>query len=124
MSELAQFKEELKRRTQRFAHRCVKLCLQLPKDQLGHHISGQLIRSATSVAANYRASCNALSIPVIISKMSIAIEEADESQFWMDFAVEENIIDDKMEAGALIDEAKEIVLILSKARQTLQQKIH
>lgn len=101
----------------------MKLCIHLPKDQLGRHISGQLIRSATSVAANYRASCNALSVPVIISKMSIAIEEADESQFWIDFALEEKIVEDGKEAGLIIEEAKEIVLILTKARQTLQKKM-
>ncbi len=46
---------ELKKRTKEFAHRCVKLALALPKNVLGNHIKGQLIRCATSVAANYRA---------------------------------------------------------------------
>ncbi len=60
---------------------------------------------------------------MIISKMSIAIEEADESQFWIDFALEEKIVEDGKEAGLIIEEAKEIVLILTKARQTLQKKM-
>jgi four helix bundle protein len=122
MSELAQFKEDLKRRIKLFAHRCVKLALSLPPDQLGNHIRGQLIRASTSSAANYRASCNALSIPLIISKMSISIEETDESEFWIEFSQDENLIANSTEAVALRKEAHEIILILTKARQTLQNK--
>ncbi len=83
---------ELKRRTSDFAHMCVKFALSLPKTQLGNHIRGQLIRSATSVAANYRAACNAQSKLSFISKMSIVVEEADESEFWLEFALEEGIV--------------------------------
>jgi four helix bundle protein len=121
MSELAQFKEELKRRIKLFAHRCVKLALSLPSDQLGNHIRGQLVRASTSAAANYRASCNALSIPLIISKMSISIEETDESEFWIEFALDENLTE-STGADPLIKEAHEIASILIKARQTLQNK--
>jgi four helix bundle protein len=49
--------QELKSRTKKFAHRCVKLALALPNTYLGNHIKGQLIRASTSVAANYRATC-------------------------------------------------------------------
>jgi len=122
MSELAQFKEELKKRIKLFAHRCVKLALSLPSDQLGNHIRGQLVRASTSAAANYRASCNALSIPLIVSKMSISIEETDESEFWIEFSQDENLIVNESEGNALRKEAHEIVLILTKARQTLQNK--
>ncbi len=62
---------ELKQRTKEFAHRCVKLALELPNGQLGKHISGQLIRCSTSVAANYRASCIAQSKESFISKLTI-----------------------------------------------------
>ncbi len=98
-----------------------KISLSLPPDQLGNHIRGQLIRASTSVAANYRASCNALSIPVIINKMSITIEEADESEFWIEFAQDENLTDNN-EANSLRQEAHEIASILIKARQTLQNR--
>ena len=63
--------EELKSRTKEFAHRCVKLALSLPKTELGKHISGQLIRCSTSVAANYRAALMAQTKPAFISKISI-----------------------------------------------------
>ena len=75
-------KEELKKRTKKFAHRCVKLSLPLPKTILGQHISKQLIRCSTSVAANYRAVFLAQSKASFISKISIVLEETDESAFW------------------------------------------
>jgi len=74
-------KQELKHRTKKFAHSCVKLALKLPNTYLGNHIKGQLIRCSTSVAANYRATCLAQSKASFISKISIVIEESDESEF-------------------------------------------
>lgn len=61
---------ELKDRTKRFAHRCIKLALTLPGTPLGNHIQRQLIRSSSSVAANYRAVCLAQSKASFVSKMS------------------------------------------------------
>ncbi len=71
--------KELKKRTKGFAHRCVKLAITLPKTVLGTHIRKQLIRCATSVAANYRATLLAQTKAAFISKKSIVIEESDES---------------------------------------------
>jgi len=76
--------EDLKERTKDFAHRCVKLSVMLPKGYLGNHIRGQMIRCATSVASNYRATCIARSRPCFISKLSIVIEEIDEACFILD----------------------------------------
>ena len=76
-------KEELLERTKTFAHRCVKLALSLPKTTLGIHIAKQLIRCSTSVAANYRAVCLAQSKASFTAKISIVLEEADESAFWI-----------------------------------------
>ena len=120
-SDLANFKEKMKLRTKKFAHDCVKLTFEMPNNLLSNHIKGQLIRCSTSVAANYRASCIAQTIPLVISKISIAIEEADESEFWLEFAMDEKLIhNDK--AQPLIKEANEIASILIKARQTLQNR--
>jgi hypothetical protein len=69
-------KNELQHRSKDFSHRCVKLCMVLPKTILGKHIQGQLIRSSTSVAANYRAACIAQTKAGFISKLSIVIEDA------------------------------------------------
>lgn len=113
MSDLSSFKDQLKKRTKKFAHDCVKFSLNLPNDQLGRHISVQLIRCSTSVAANYRASCIAQTVPSLISKMSIAIEEADESEFWIEFALDEGLNSDS-NGSDLIKEAHEIASILIK----------
>ncbi len=120
-SDLAIFKEKMKQRTKQFAHDCVKFTLDLPHNALGNHIGGQLIRCSTSVAANYRASCIAQTVPIIISKLSISIEEADESEFWIEFSKEEQLSDIE-EAEKLIREAHEVTSILIKSRQTLQNK--
>ena len=73
--------EELKNRIKQFAHRCVKLSLNLPTTKLGLHLQGQLIRCSTSVAANYRATCLARSSKSFVAKVSIVIEEVDECAF-------------------------------------------
>ncbi len=120
-SELGTFKEKMKQRTKVFAHDCVKFSLDLPNNMLGNHIKGQLIRCSTSVAANYRATCVAQTIPMIISKLGISIEEADESEFWLEFAAEEDLAIGA-KAEQLIKEAHEITSILIKSRQTLQNR--
>ena len=84
-------REELTERTKLFAHRCVKLAMALQESPLGKHIRGQVIRCSTSVAANYRATCLSQSKASFIAKLSIVLEETDETAFWLEF-----IIDEKM----------------------------
>ena len=111
--------EQLKNRTKEFARRCVKLAISLPKGVLACHIQNQLIRSATSVAANYRAACLAHSKAAFASKISIVIEEADESGFWIEFLVEEGILSPK-QCEKLLEEAKELTAIFVASRKTSQ----
>lgn len=113
--------EKLRVRTNEFAHRCVKFALALEGTKLGNHISGQLIRCSTSVAANYRASCLAQSRDHFKSKLSIVLEESDESLFWMEFAVEEKIIQEK-KVKSLIQEANELRAIFYSLKKTLSIK--
>lgn len=110
-------KEELKVRTKKFAHRCVKLSLSLPKTTLGVHIAGQLVRCSTSVAANYRATCLAQSKASFIAKISIVLEEADESAFWLEFIIDEKLIKESL-VLTLFDEAKELTAIFFSSRKT------
>lgn len=110
-------KEELKERTKIFAHRCVKLALSLPNNKLGLHIQGQLIRSSTSVAANYRATCLSQSKKSFIAKLSIVIEESDESLFWLQFIIDENLIEKKL-INSLLNEANELTAIFISSRKT------
>ena len=114
--------EELKNRTRQFAHRCVKLALELPKGQLGKHIAGQLIRCSTSVAANYRASCIAQSKASFIAKLSIVLEETDESSFWLEFIIDEQLMKTNLVAP-LLNEAKELTAIFYASRKTARKRI-
>jgi len=106
-------------RTKIFAHRCVKAAIALNKTQLGGIISKQLMRSATSVAANYRAACLAHPKEAFTSKLSIVIEEADESEFWLTFALDEKLLKPKQVEG-LIAESKELCSIFVSSRKTIQ----
>ena len=113
-------KDELKKRTKNFAHRCVKLCLALPNSRLGKHIKGQLIRCSTSVASNYRAACIAQSKVSFISKLSIVIEEADEAYFWLEFIIDEQLLN-KTKVTPLLEEAKELTAIFISSRKTARK---
>lgn len=113
-------KEELKQRVKAFAHRCVKLCATLPNTPLGRHISGQLIRSLTSAAANYRAVCVAQSRATFIAKLAIVIEETDESYFWIEFASDEKLVT-KQQILDLLREATELTAIFVASQNTARR---
>ena len=113
--------EDLKSRSNKFAHECVNLTRLLPNNYLSNHIKGQLIRASTSVAANYRAVCLAQSRPSFISKISIVIEEADETLFWLKFIKDEKLIENK-KLTPLLSEANELVSIFIASRKTAQKK--
>ncbi|MDZ7680855.1 MAG: four helix bundle protein [Fodinibius sp.] len=114
-------KNKLIERTKEFAHRCVKLAISLPNTYLGNHIKGQLIRCSTSVAANYRATCHAISKAAFVSKLSIVIEEADESEFWLEFVIDEDLKPEHL-VEPLRNEAYELASIFISSRKTIQQK--
>ena len=113
--------EELKKRTKEFAHRCVKLAMALPNTQLVNHLRGQLIRCSTSVASNYRAACVAQSKAGFISKLSIVIEETDESYFWLEFIIDEKILKHNL-VESLLKEADELTAIFIASRKTARNK--
>ena len=112
-------REELKKRTRDFAHRCVKLALALPQSPLGDHIRRQLIKCSTSVAANYRAACIAQSKASFVSKLSIVIEEVDESCFWLEFIIDEKLLNEK-QVAPLLNEEEELTSIFISSRKTMK----
>ena len=114
-------KEELQDRTKKFAHRCVKLGMSLPETDIGRHIHRQLIRCSTSVAANYRATCLAQSRASFISKISIVLEETDESFFWLEFIVDEKLMERKL-VESLLKEAEELTAIFISSRKTAKSR--
>ncbi len=102
--------QELKQRTKQFALRVIKLVAALPKTREADVIGRQLLRSATSVGANYRSACRARSKADFISKMGITEEEADESQYWLELIVDSNLLPAER-VRALIQEADELTAI-------------
>ena len=109
--------EALRARTKTFAVRIVRLFRTLPKTDEGRILGKQLLRSATSVAANYRAATRARSPAEFISKMGIVVEEADESVFWIELLVESGCVE-AARVAELLDEAHQLVRIFSAARRT------
>lgn len=111
----------LKQRTKEFAHRCVKLSMALPRTYLGNHIKGQLIRCSTSVASNYRATCIAQSKASFVSKLSIVLEEVDESRFWLEFIIDERLLSEER-VLPLLKEAEELTAIFVSSRKTARSR--
>ena len=111
----------LKQRTKEFAHRCVKLSMALPKTYLGNHIKGQLIRCSTSVASNYRAACIAQSKASFVSKLSIVLEEVDESHFWLEFIIDEQLLSEER-VLPLLKEAEELRAVFISSRKTAKSE--
>jgi four helix bundle protein len=103
--------EELKKRTKDFALRIIRLVESLPKGKTVEVIGRQLMRSGTSVGANYRSACRARSSADFISKMTIVEEEADESIYWMELLNESGILESQM-LKDIVKEANEILAIM------------
>ena len=114
--------EDLIRRTKKFAHRCIKLAMALPATALGKHLRGQVIRCSTSVAANYRATCLSQSKASFIAKISIVLEETDESAFWLEFIMDEKLLKKNL-VDPLLKEAGELTAIFASSRKTASAKI-
>jgi four helix bundle protein len=110
-------KEELKKRTKQFALMIIKLVENLPENKAGRTIGNQIIRSGTSVAANYRAACRARSNADFISKITIVEEECDETLFWLELISEANLIK-KENLKDMIKEADELTAIFTASDRT------
>ncbi len=113
-------KEELKVRTKSFALRVMKLVEHLPNNNKGWVLGDQLLRSGTSVAANYRAACRSRSRAEFIAKLGTALEEADESALWMELITEAGMIP-LQRVEPLLTEANELTAIFFTARRSAQR---
>ena len=112
-------KEELKARTKDFGLRVMRLVDALPKTTSGRAIANQLIRSGTSVGANYRAACRARSNKEFIAKLGVVLEEADESVFWLELIRDGELLTAKL-VESLLSEANELTAIFSATLRTLK----
>ncbi len=102
--------EEMKERTKQFALAIIRFTESLPRARTADVIGGQLLRSGTSVGANYRSACRAKSVADFISKMGTVEEEADESIYWMELLIEAKVVE-ATKTTSLMKEAKELLAI-------------
>jgi four helix bundle protein len=112
---------EMKQRTKAFALRVIKVINSLPGDLVSRRLGDQLLRSGTSVAANYRAVCRARSKADFISKLGIVEEEADESALWMELLIESGIVS-PARLGKLLDEANQLTAITVASRKSASHR--
>jgi four helix bundle protein len=104
--------EDLKERTKQFSLRIMRVVDVLPNTPKGRPLASQLVRSGTSVAANYRAACRARSRAEFISKIGVVEEEADETALWLELIVDDKILPEK-KILPLLAEANELVAIMA-----------
>ena len=110
----------LQDRTKEFAIRVVRMFRSLPKTDEARILGKQVLRSATSVAANYRAACRSRSKAEFTSKMGVVVEETDETVFWLELLVETGVVPmSKMEG--LVSEANELLAIFAASRRTARK---
>jgi four helix bundle protein len=114
--------DELKSRTKEFALRIIKLVGALPKTIEGRAIANQLVRCGTSVAANYRATCRARSRSEFIAKLGVVLEEADETQLWLELIIAGKLLPAKR-VQPLLDEANELVAICVSSRKSASSNL-
>jgi four helix bundle protein len=113
--------EAMQKRTKQFGLRILKVFRALPRSEDARILGRQLLRSGTSVGANYRAVCRARSRKEFISKMNIVVEEADEAVYWLELLVEGEIMSARR-LKALIDEGNELLRICSASLRTARRR--
>ncbi len=114
-------KQMFKSRTKQIAIRVIKMTESLPKNKAGDVIGRQIIRSATSVGANYRAACRAKSTADFINKLKIVEEEADETHYWMELIVEAELLP-RARVANLMQETDEIIAMTVASIKTERNK--
>lgn len=115
--------KEFKERTKSLALRAIKLTEFLPKTTVGEVVGRQLLRSSTSVGANYRAACRAKSPKDMIHKLRIVEEEADESVYWLELICELELIK-RERLEQLMAEFNEIVSMVVASQRTLRSRFY
>jgi len=108
---------ELKERTKQFALRILKLVAASPETITGRAIANQLVRTGTSVAANYRATCRSRSKAEFVAKIGVVLEEADETLLWLELIAEAKLLPAKR-VDSLLAEANELVAIMATSRKS------
>lgn len=111
---------DLKVRTKIFALNIIKLVKSMPEDRIGRVLGNQILRSGTSVAANYRSACKARSKADFISKITIVEEEADETTLWLELIMESDTLNNDF-TKSLHKESNELTAILTSSGKTAKE---
>ena len=114
---------ELKLRTKAFSLMIIDLVEKLPNLISSRVVANQIVKSGTSVGANYRAVCRARSDREFISKMNIVVEEADETLFWIEILIEKQWVDRK-ELELIWNEGNELTAIFVSTLKTINNKVN
>jgi four helix bundle protein len=112
----------LKARSKRFAIAVILMSRQFPRSLDAVVVAKQLIKSATSVAANYRAACRTRSPADFVSKISVVAEEADESEFWLELTLDARIVPAER-IRRLLKESGELTAIFTASRDTAKKNL-
>ena len=113
--------KQFKQRTKQFAVRIIRLVESLPKNRTASVIGRQLLRSSTSVGANYRAACRGKSVADTLHKLAIVEEETDESLYWMELLIETDLMP-KDRMRSLMNEGNEILSMIVTSIRTLRKR--
>ena len=124
MNEKDIFVENLKKRTRKFGVDVILFCDSLKQKKASSVVTYQLVKSATSTGANYRAACRGRSQTEFFSKICIVVEEADESLFWLEVIEESDLSNDKSEQKRLIIEGTEILKIMTKTKDSTYKNLN
>ena len=120
---MSQFSEVLRKRTKEIAIKTIVLTRKLPRNDEGFTIRKQLIRSSSSVAANYRAACRGRSDKEFYSKLCITVEELDESILWLELSNDLELLNE-LDIYPVMKEAQDLLNILATSKSTLRKKIY
>jgi len=112
---------DLKRRTQEFALRIIRLYSSLPKHTTAQVIGKQILRSGTSIGANYREGCRARSSQEFTAKLGVCLQELEETAYWLELLIEANILAKEM-IKPVLSENDELMAIFVSSINTLKKR--
>ena len=113
--------KELQERSKKFAIRVVRMYRELPRTDEARLLGKQVLRSATSVAANYRAACRGRSKAEFVAKIGVVVEEMDETVFWLELLVDTEVVSMRKMKG-LLEEAHELLAIFGASQRTARRR--
>ncbi len=113
--------EALRERTKQFSLRIIRLFRHIPWQHDAHVIAKQLLRSGSSIGANYRAACRGRSRAEFFAKLCIVVEEADETVYWLELLYESEMLP-RQKLASILREARELAAIFTASKATMAEE--